>query len=281
MSPEQIKALIESITPLVTTWAIRIVGVLVLLWIAFRVARWAGDKVTDNLESKEFDVALSRFFGSLARWAIIASSVIGCLGMFGVETTSFAAIIGAAGLAIGLAFQGTLSNFAAGLMILVFRPFDIGDYIKAAGHEGVVAAIDLFTCAIDTLDNRRIVLPNSEVAGKTLENVTHHDVRRVDLSVGVAYNEDLAATRKALEGALKAIDKEDGAKGKDHAVVLIGLGDSSVNWQLRIWCKTGNYWAVYEQGLTKIKEALDEAKISIPFPNLEVHFMNALESAKS
>lgn len=277
MNTEQFASIIESLTPLVTTYAIRIVGVLVLLWIAFRVGRWAGNKVTGNLEARDFDTALARFFGALARWGINLGATLGCLGIFGVETTSFAAVIGAAGLAIGLAFQGTLANFAAGIMILVFRPFDIGDYIRAAGHEGVVEQIGLFTIAIDTVDNRRIVLPNSEVAGKTLENVTHHEYRRVDLDVGVAYDSDLNAARQALEKAIEKVAKR--SKKRDHQVFLVGLGDSSINFQVRIWCKTADYWTVWDAGVQAIKESLDEAEVAIPFPNLEVHFMNEMKTA--
>ena len=279
MNTEQLNAIVEGIAPLATTYAIRIVGVLVLLWIAFRIGRWAGNKVSHNLEVRDFDTALSRFFGALARWGINLGAMLGCLGIFGVETTSFAAVIGAAGLAIGLAFQGTLANFAAGIMILVFRPFDIGDYVKAAGHEGIVEQIGLFTIAIDTVDNRRIILPNSEVAGKTLENVTHHDYRRVDLDVGVAYDADLNEARAALEAAIAKVAKR--SKKRDHQVFLAGLGDSSVNFQVRIWCKTGDYWTVWDAGLQAIKESLEEAGVGIPFPNLEVHFMNAPAAGKA
>lgn len=274
MNEEQIKGIIEAITPLVVTYALRIVGVLILLWIAFRIARWAGDKLTESLEAKDIDVGLSRFFGSLARWGIIAASVLGCLGMFGVETTSFAAVIGAAGLAVGLAFQGTLSNFAAGVMILVFRPFSVGHYIKAAGKEGVVKDIGLFMTAVDTGDLRRIIIPNSELAGKTLENVSFHDKRRCDVGVGVIYTAGIPETRAALEKVIEKIDRK--LDDEAHAVVLADMGDSSVNWAVRIWVKAEDYWSVREEMLQVTKECLEEANIDIPFPNLEVHFLNEL-----
>ncbi|MEZ4445612.1 MAG: mechanosensitive ion channel [Polyangiaceae bacterium] len=274
MNKEQLEKLIEAATPLITTYAVRVVGVLVVLWIAFKVARRLGDSVTARLEAREFDTALSRFFGSLLRWAIILGAVLGCLGMFGIETTSFAAVIGAAGLAVGLAFQGTLSNFAAGVMILVFRPFRIGDVVSAAGVTGKIIEIGLFTTTLDTPDNRRIIVPNSEIAGKTNENVTANKTRRVDLSIGAAYAADIDETRAALEKAIEKVDSR--LKKGEHQVFLVGLGDSSVNWQVRIWCKTENYFAVHEQGLTAMKKALEEADIAIPFPNMEVHFMNAM-----
>jgi len=279
MNQEQIKGIIESVTPLVVTYALRIVGVLILLWIAFKIARWAGDKLTATLEARELDVGLSRFFGSLARWGIIAASILGCLGMFGVETTSFAAVIGAAGLAVGLAFQGTLSNFAAGVMILVFRPFSVGHYIKAAGKEGTVQDIGLFMTALDTVDNRRIIVPNSELAGKTLENVSFHERRRCDVGVGVIYTAGIPETRAALEKVIERIDRklEDDA----HAVVLTDMGDSSVNWAVRIWVKAEDFWSVREEMLQVTKECLEEAGIDIPFPNLEVHFLNELTTKAS
>jgi small conductance mechanosensitive channel len=276
MSAEQITALWESLSPLVVSYALRIVGVLILLWIAFRIARWAGNKVTSSLEARELDVGLSRFFGAIARWGIIVASVLGCLGMFGVETTSFAAVIGAAGLAVGLAFQGTLSNFAAGVMILVFRPFAIGHYIKGGGREGTVTDIGLFMTSIDTPDNRRIIVPNSDLANKALENVSFHDKRRCDVNVGVIYTASVPDTRAALQKVIERIDEK--LDGEDHVVKLIGLGDSSVDWSVRIWVRTSDYWPVQEKMLELVKDALEEANIDIPFPNLEVHFLNELQT---
>lgn len=276
MNSEQLQGIMEAGAPLVATYAVRVLGVLILLWIAFRVAKWAGARLRHNLEDRDFDAALSRFFGSFVRWAINLGAVLSCLSIFGVETTSFAAVIGAAGLAVGLAFQGTLGNFAAGIMVLVFRPFDIGDFIKAGGQAGIVQEIGLFTIAMDTLDNRRVILPNSEVAGKTIENVTFHDIRRCDVDVGVAYDTDLNEARKALEKAIERVSLKLDVEERAHAAYLAGLGGSSIDWQLRVWCKTTDYWACREEIIQAAKESLDEAGISIPFPNLEVHFLNEL-----
>jgi small conductance mechanosensitive channel len=258
------------------TYAIRVVGVLILLWIAFRIARWAGNKLTSNLEAKDVDVGLSRFFGSVVRWGIIAASILGCLGMFGVETTSFAAVIGAAGLAVGLAFQGTLSNFAAGVMILVFRPFSVGHYIKGGGKEGTVKDIGLFMTSLDTPDNRRVIVPNSDLANKTLENVSFHEKRRCDVNVGVIYTAGVPETREALQKVIERVDEK--LDGEDHVVKLTGMGDSCVDWSVRIWVKADDYWPVQEKMLQLVKEALEEAGIDIPFPNLEVHFLNELKT---
>lgn len=276
MNTEQMQGLVEASAPLVATYAVRALGVLLLLWIAFRIAKWAGGKVRHSLEERNFDKALSRFFGSVVRWGINLGAVLSCLSIFGVETTSFAAVIGAAGLAVGLAFQGTLGNFAAGIMLLVFRPFDIGDFVKAGGQAGIVQEIGLFTIAIDTLDHRRVILPNSDVAGKVIENVTFHDIRRCDVDVGVAYDSDLNVARKALEAAVDKVNTK--IDERPHQVFLAGLGGSSIDWQVRIWCKTSEYWTCHEETVQAIKESLDEAGVGIPFPNLEVHFLNELQT---
>lgn len=269
MSSEKIAKLSETIAPLIVSWAVKLVGVLLLLWIGLRLASWFGRNITEKLEARKFDVSLSRFFGQLVRWAIVAGVVLASLSVFGVETTSFAALIGAAGLAVGLAFQGTLSNFAAGVMLLVFRPFKVGDVVSVADTIGGVVEIGLFTTAFDTADNRRIVLPNSAVSGAKIENVTFHDKRRVDIDVGVDYAADIDETRAQLEKAITLVEARLGEES--HQVFLKNLGASSVNWQLRIWCKTADYWVVWEQTVRAIKTTLDDAALNIPFPQMDVH----------
>ncbi len=247
----------------------KVVGVLIAIWLAFKLAAWVETKVTGILKQRKFDEALSLFFGSLARWLLIVMAVTGCLGVFGVDTTSLAALIGAAGLAIGLAFQGTLGNFAAGVMILTFRPFGIGDYIKVGGEEGVVAEIGLFVTAIDTLDNRRVIIPNSGVTAGNIENVTHNDFRRVDIDVGVSYGADLDAARKALDAAATGVEGRDPERG--HQIFLKGLGDSSVDFQVRVWCKTSIYWDVWDRTVEAVKKTLDSNEVEIPFPQMDLH----------
>ncbi|MBW2263417.1 MAG: mechanosensitive ion channel family protein, partial [Deltaproteobacteria bacterium] len=182
---------------------------------------------------------------------------------------SFAALIAAAGLAVGLAFQGTLSNFAAGVMLLVFRPFKVGDLVTTAGNLGIVQEIELFTTELSTLDNRKIVVPNGSIFGSVIENLTHNDTRRVDVPVGVEYSADVDETRKVLEAMIPSIPAvlEDPAP----QVFLAELGASSVDWQVRVWCKTEDYWDVYQATIRAAKMALDEAKLGIPFPQMDVH----------
>ena len=258
----------NEMVPTLIDYGVKVLGVLIGLWVAFKIASWLEKQVVKNLTKRKFDEALTLFFGSMCRWGLIMLSVIALLGIFGVETTSFAAVIGAAGLAIGLAFQGTLSNFSAGVMLLTFRPFSIGDYIKSGDQEGIVAEIGLFVTALDTLDNQRVILPNSAVISGNIVNVTHHDARRVDINVGVSYGADLKQVREVLD---KAAGGLEGRIDKGHQIFLASMGASSVDFQVRIWCKTSEYWDVWDRGTQAVKEALDEAGISIPFPQMDVH----------
>jgi small conductance mechanosensitive channel len=277
MTKEKLLEILENLTPQLTSYALRIVGVLIVLWIAFKIAGLLQRRITKNLAARNFDETLSIFFGTLTRWIIILGAILACLGVFGIQTTSFAAVIGAAGLAVGLAFQGTLSNFAAGVMLLVFRPFKIGDLVNTAGQTGIIAEIGLFVTQIDTLDNRRIIIPNSQISGKVIENIGHNDMRRVDIDVGVNYDADIDETRKVLENAAKGVPGRDDSEG--HQVVLKGLGGSSVDWVVRVWCKTDDYWDVWEATLRAIKYELDDAGIGIPFPQMDVHVDGGLDKA--
>lgn len=259
----------EATMALLTTYAIRIAGALLLLFVAWIIAGWAGRLMQRSLTKANFDETLTKFFGSLVRWLVLLLAVLACLGIFGVQTTSFAAVIAAMGFAVGLAFQGTLSNFSAGVMLLVFRPFKVGDVISAAGHTGKVFEIELFTTKLDTPDNRRLIIPNSAIASGTIENVTFHDTRRVDVAVGTDYAASLAETRKVLEGVAQSEPAR--LPDRDAQVVLVDLGDSSINWQLRVWTKTADYWSAKENITNAVKVALDEAGIGIPFPQMDVH----------
>jgi small conductance mechanosensitive channel len=259
----------ETLLPTLADYAVRVIGVLLAFWVSFKLAGWLSDRLTTGLRARKFDETLSVFFGNLTRWVILVAAILACLSVFGIETTSFAAILGAAALAVGLAFQGTLSNFSAGVLLLVFRPFKIGDLIEAGGQLGVVAAIGLFVTELDTLDNRRVFIPNSSVSGGIIENFSHNAMRRVDIKVGVAYSADIDATRAVLERAALAVAGRDAERG--HQVIVTGLGASSVDWQVRVWCTKEAYWVVWERTITSVKKHLEEAGIAIPFPQLKVH----------
>jgi len=257
-------------------YAISVIGALVLLFAAWIAAGWFGRATSRTLAKTEMDETLTKFFGNVVKYGVLILAILACLGIFGVETTSFAAVFAAAGFAIGLAFQGTLSNFSAGVMLLTFRPFKVGDVISAAGVVGKVNEIELFTTKLDTPDNRRIIIPNSALFGSTIENITFHDTRRVDVVLGTDYSADLDQTREVLEGVLSAEEAVLPEQGTQ--VVLTDLGDSSINWQLRLWVKTEDYWAVKERITRAAKIALDEAGIGIPFPQMDVHLDGSLDS---
>ena len=255
-------------------YGVKIGGVLVAIFIGFKLARWAGRMAEKALVRAKVDDTLAQFGGSAVRVGLMVLIVISCVGVFGVDTTSFAAVIGAAGLAIGLAFQGTLSNVAAGVMLLLFRPFKVGDLIKVSGEVGVVSKIALFTTEIDTLDNRHIFLPNGGVFGATIENMTYNDLRRVDIDVGCDYGESIADCRKVLEAAAKAVP---GALNEPQVIVL-ALGGSSVDWQVRVWCHPDDYWTIWDATIETVKAHLDAANIGIPYPQMDVH-LNRVDAA--
>ena len=246
---------------------------LLTLIIGFMVASFFGRIVGETVSSR-VDLTLGKFTGRAIRNAILLIVVLGVLGQFGIDVTSIAAVFAAAGFAIGMALQGTLSNFAAGIMLMVFRPFNVGDYIKVAGIEGRVDEIDLFTTKLDTLDNRRLIVPNGEVFGSVIENCTRNEVRRVDVSIGVSYDADLRLTRQVLSDATAVIP---GAVTRpEPEVYLDSLGASSVDWQIRVWCRPENFWDVKQRVTMAAKDALDASGISIPYPQLDLHVVSGL-----
>lgn len=255
-------------------WAGRILAVLVVFGIAWLLAGWVRRAIGTLLDRPYFDKTLSRFLGNLARWLVLVMAVVGCLAMFGFNITSVATVLGAAGLAVGLALQGSLSNLAAGVMLLVLRPFKIGDVVLVAGQLGKVDDIDLFQTKIDTGDNRRLILPNSSVFSGVVENITHHPWRRCDVAVGVAYSADTSATRAALRAAGEGLAARQPDRPVD--VLLDKLGSSSVDWMVRVWVPTADFVTCKDQLIERIKLELDRARIAIPFPQLEVWFKNAL-----
>ena len=264
---------------LIIEYGPKILGVLLALLVAWVIAGWAERGVRKGLEGRKFDATLTRFFAKMTRYLILIAAVLGCLGVFGIQTASFAAVLAAAGFAIGLAFQGTLGNFSAGVMLLVFRPFKVGDFVEVNGETGTCEHIDLFTCEFRTLDNKKLIVPNGAVFGSTITNYTGYEIRRADVNVGAEYSADLDKTREVLEKA--AANVPGMIKDPAPQVFLASLGDSSVDWQLRIWCKTADYWNVYQATVRAAKVALDEAGIGIPFPQRDVHLDEAVIRAMS
>lgn len=250
-------------------YSLRILVSFFIIWLGFKLSRLVAKWIGRLLARKSIDAAISAFVQSLARILILIAIIIAALSHLGIETTTFVTIIGAAGLAIALALQGSLSNFASGILIAGFRPFKAGDYVEAAGVAGVVKEIQIFSTVMTTPDNKRVVVPNAQVTGGAITNYSANPTRRIDLVVGVAYNADL----KQCESLLKDILDSHPLILKDPAytIGLLELADSSVNFAVRPWVKTEDFWAVKFELNKTIKEALDNAGIGIPFPQMDIH----------
>ena len=259
---------VSVVWPAIMEYAPKVIGFFLALIASKILAGWTA-KLTVRALFKA-DASLQKFLSSLAKYTVLTVGIVASLGYLGVETASFAAIIAASGLAIGLAFQGTLSNFAAGVMLLIFRPFKVGDYVEAGGVSGFIDGIELFTTEVKAVDNRRIIVPNSAIFGSVITNYSHHPTRRVDVPVGTAYEADIVKTREVLESTAENL----AGVLSDPApqIFLAGLGSSSIDWQVRMWCNSPDYWDVHQRAILEVKKALDAAKISIPFPQQTVHF---------
>ena len=270
--------ILNKLSELVSTWGLKVIGAVVVLIVGLIVARSIRRGIRRGMaKSKRIDEALIPFVSGIAYYLLLAALLIAVLQMFGIETTSLIAVLGAAGLAVGLALQGTLSNFAAGVMLLVFRPFKIGDFVEAGGTAGSVKEIGIFSTTLATPDNVKIVMPNSAVYGQTIKNYTANDTRRNDLVMGISYNDDIG---KAREVIIKVLNTDERVLKDPAPVVAVSeLADSSVNLVVRPWCKKEDYWDVRFDLTRRMKEELEAAGCSIPFPQNDVHLHQAGKSA--
>jgi small conductance mechanosensitive channel len=258
-------------------WAVvqPIVIAIVLIVIVLLLAGWAKRLTIKATTKARVELTLAKFFGNLVKWAILVVGALTVLQTVGIEITSFAAVIAAMGFAIGLALSGTLGNVAAGVMLLIFRPYRVGDVISVNGVTAKVDEIELFTTTFDTPDKRRIIMPNGQIFGNTIENVSHHKSRRVDVAVGTAYDADIDQARAALMEAARNVE---GRLPEEEPVVYLNeLGDSSINWAVRVWASTPDYWAVKDRLTRDVKYALDKAGIGIPFPQRELSLSGPIE----
>ncbi len=246
-----------------------VVLAVVLIFGVLFLAGWSRRIATKASRKANVEETLARFLGNMIRYLVLFAGGIAILGTLGIETTSFAAVLAAAGFAIGMAMSGMLGNIAAGVMLLFFRPFKVGDVANAGGTTGKVIEIGLFTTTFDTPDNRRIIVPNGSIFGGTIENVSHHDTRRVAVAVGTDYGADIDKTREVLMTAAKAC--KDVLVDPEPGVVLTGLGGSSIDWSVRVWVNSDDYWAVLDELTRDVKYALDNAGIGIPYPQMDVH----------
>ncbi|GAB5471517.1 MAG: small-conductance mechanosensitive channel MscS [Rhodospirillales bacterium] len=249
--------------------AINIVTALLILIVGFWIARKISNAIKRGVSrSKHIDPAIGNFFSGAVRYLIIAFVIIAVLNRFGIQTTSFVALIGAAGLAVGLALQGALSNVAAGVMLLLFRPFRIGNYVDAGGIAGTIAEIGLFTTEMDTPDNVRITVPNSQIWGQSITNFSHHPTRRLDITCGIGYGEPIQPAVDAMMDVAEADQRV--LATPEPQVFVANLGGSSVDLTLRFWCAAPDYWQLKWDTTRMVKEALDTRGIEIPFPQTVV-----------
>lgn len=256
-------------------YGVNIISALVILFIGNIIVKAVANSVSKVLQKKNMDRAVVEFIHGLVRYLLFVIVLIAALGRLGVQTASVVAVIGAAGLAVGLALQGSLSNFAAGVLIVAFRPFKSGDYVEIGGVAGSVDSIQIFQTVLTTPDNKMVVVPNGSVIGSPITNYSRHATRRIDLMIGVSYGADLQKTKELLTRICESderILKEPGIKVGVHT-----LADSSVNFVVRPWVKTADYWNVYFDLMQAIKEGLDKEGIEIPFPQMDVH-INKVEA---
>ena len=262
----------EQAVELITIYGLKVIGAITILivgwWIAGRV-RSLVKRALDRVERA--DEMLTSFFSSTARYAVLVFTILAVLEQFGVETTSFIAVLGAAGLAIGLALQGTLSNVAAGVMIMIFRPFKVGDYIEGSGHAGTVKSVTLFVTHIATSDNVEIILPNNQLWNTPVKNYSHNDTRRLDMVFGIGYGDDIDQAMNVISDIISADDR---AMDDPEALIAVGeLAASSVNITVRIWCQAGDRSALMYDLLKTVKQRFDAEGISIPYPQRDVHLV--------
>lgn len=252
-------------------WGIRVVSALAILIAGWVAGSWVNSRIH---KIKKLDGTLASFLGGFLKYAILAVSLIAVLGQFGVQTASLLAVLGAAGLAIGLALQGTLSNVAAGTMLLILRPFNVGDYIEFGGTGGTVTGVGLFGAELNTPDNKYIFAPNSKIWGNEIINYSRNLQRRQDIAVGISYDSDINKAIKTLEKVLSKEDRLVQTEGKQPIIVVDQMADSSVNLKVRIWTKTSDFFVVQWDLKKAIKEALDKDGIDIPFPTRTLEILN-------
>ena len=257
------------VTTYVVPWAINIFFALAIFIVGRWVAKILIKLLRKGLGKADMDPILVNFVASIVSSLLLLFIIIASLNQLGVDTTSLIAIFGAAGLAIGLALQGSLQNFASGVMLIIFRPFKTGDFVEAGGTSGVVESISIFTTIMRTGDNREVIVPNGAIYSGTITNYSARETRRVDMVFGIGYGDDIKKAKQILQ---QVLDQDERVLKDPAALVAVGeLADSSVNFNVRPWVKSADYWSVKFDLTEKVKLAFDENKISIPFPQMDVH----------
>lgn len=253
----------------VQDYGVKIIISLVALYIGFKLAKWISDFAFRIMTTRNMDSTLSKFAKETLHTILIAVVILVVLGTMGVNTTSLVAMLGAVGLAVGLALQGSVANIGASILIMIFRPFRVGDYVEAGGVGGSVELVNLFSTVLITPDNKTVVVPSSQVIGGHITNYSRQATRRVDFLFGVSYGDDIKKVRDVLKGLIESDERI--LKSPEYMIVVSELADSSVNFTVRVWVKTSDYWAVHFDMIERTKIAFDENGISIPFPQLDLN----------
>ena len=253
----------------VMAWLWKILAALLV----FLIGRWVAKLVVRGLRNvmarRGLDEMLVAFLGAILYAILLVAVIIAAVGQLGIQTTPLVAVLGAAGLAVGLALQNSLGNFAAGVMVVLFRPFTKGDFVEAGGTSGTVQEVGIFNTTLNTPDNRRVIVPNGQITTRPITNFSAHDTRRIDMTIGVSYDDDLKVARSTIEKILS--DHEKVLEDPAPVVWVMDLADSSVNFAVRPWVQSSDYWQVRNELLESLKTSLEDAGCSIPYPQRDVH----------
>lgn len=267
----------DKIVELVQSYGLPLVWAIIIFIVGRIAARIIANLIAKSMTKANVDETLVKFGKNIIYIALMIFVILAALGKLGIETTSFAAILAAAGLAIGLSLQGTLGNFAAGVMLILFRPFRVGNYVEAGGVSGTVDEIQIFNTIMISPDNKEIIVPNGQIVGSTITNYSAKETRRVDLVIGVSYGDDLKQVRSVLEDILSKDARI--LPEPEPVIAVLELADSSVNFAVRPWVKGSDYWPVKFDLQEAIKVRFDAEGISIPFPQQDVHFIKEESAA--
>jgi small conductance mechanosensitive channel len=261
--------ILQKIYELVSIWGIKVLAALAIFIFGRWVASGFRNVIKRLMNKRKVDATLIGFIGNLTYVALLVFFIIAALGQLGIQTTSFIAVLGAAGLAVGLALQGSLSNFAAGFLMIIFKPFKVGDFVEMAGTAGTIEEIQIFTTILKTPDNKTVIIPNAKITGDNIVNWTTKGTRRVDMVFGIGYDDDIDKAKRIMQ---EVLDKDERIL-KDPApqIAMLEHADSSVNFVVRPWAKVEDYWGVYFNATENIKKQFDAQGISIPYPQRDVH----------
>ena len=260
---------VEKMIEALSLYGIKIIAAVVIIVVGLWISKIIKNCFLKTLHKKKVDPTLVGFLASMLHGGLVIFVVISAISKLGVQTTSFVAVIGAAGLAVGLALQGSLSNFAAGILLILFKPFKVGNFVKAGGEAGVIVEVGILTTEMKTPDNVQIIIPNSTIMGSAITNVSAHPTRRIDMTLGVGYDDDLNKAKQIMEDLLAADERV--LKDPVATIAVANLGDSSVEFVIRPWVNSADYWSVKFDFTKAVKEKFDAEGISIPYPQSDVH----------